>query len=512
MTTTPAAAGAANRSELEPVIGLEVHAQLLTGSKMFCACSTDYTGAEPNTRVCPVCMGLPGTLPVINRQAVAATIMTALALNCEIAEDTKFDRKNYPYPDLMKGYQISQYDLPLTRHGWLEIETESGETRRIGITRVHLEEDTARLTHRVDVTGETYSLVDINRSGVPLMEVVGEPDLRSPEEARLYLTKLRSILQYLGVSTGNMEEGSFRCDANISLRRPGDPLPNWKVEIKNMNSFRAVYRALEFEVDRQTGLLRQGAAIPQETRGWSEEAGATLSQRSKEYAQDYRYFPEPDLPPLVIGTEWITEIRQRLPELPDSRRRRFMQDYGLSDYDAGLLTTTRATADYFESAIRASSVHEGSAAPARAKAFANWIVGDLTHLLGEADRDIADSPVSAPALAEMLDMLDDGAISVRMAKDLFPEMFSTGRSAARIVDEKGLTQISDQDALASAVREAIASNPRAVADFQRGKENAVGFLVGQVMRATRGQANPQLANQLVTEQLRALAPPGDGAS
>ena len=266
---------------LEPVIGLEVHAQLLTQSKMFCACSTDYTGAEPNTRVCPVCMGLPGTLPVINRQAVAATIMTALALNCEIAEDTKFDRKNYPYPDLMKGYQISQYDLPLTRNGWLEIEPEDGETRKIGITRVHLEEDTARLTHRVDATGETYSLVDINRSGVPLMEVVGEPDLRSPEEARLYLTKLRSILQYLGVSTGNMEEGSFRCDANISMRKPGDPLPNWKVEVKNMNSFRAVFRALEFEVQRQTDLIERGERIPQETRGWSEEEGGTLSQRSK---------------------------------------------------------------------------------------------------------------------------------------------------------------------------------------------------------------------------------------
>ena len=487
---------------LEPVIGLEVHAQLLTSSKMFCACSTDYTGAEPNTRVCPVCMGLPGTLPVINRQAVAATIMTALALNCEIAEDTKFDRKNYPYPDLMKGYQISQFDLPLTRNGWLEIENEGGETRRIGVTRVHLEEDTARLTHRVDVTGETYSLVDINRSGVPLMEVVGEPDLRSPEEARLYLTKLRSILQYLGVSTGNMEEGSFRCDANISLRQPGDPLPNWKVEVKNMNSFRAVFRALEFEVERQTGLIERGERIPQETRGWSEEAGATLSQRSKEYAQDYRYFPEPDLPPMVVGSEWVDEIRAALPELPDARRARFMDDFALSPYDAGLLTASRSTAGYFEQALEASPQAQGDARQARAKAVANWIMGDLTHLLSEANTDIGDSPVSASALAAMLDLMDDGTISVRMAKEVFPEMFATSKNPQEIVAEKGLTQINDQDALAAAVREAIEANPKAVDDFLKGKQNAVGFLVGQVMRATRGQANPQVANKLVLEQLK----------
>ena len=496
---------------LEPVIGLEVHAQLLTQSKMFCACSTDYTGAEPNTRVCPVCMGLPGTLPVINRQAVAATIMTALALNCEIAEDTKFDRKNYPYPDLMKGYQISQFDLPLTRNGWLEIEPEGDETRKIGITRVHLEEDTARLTHRVDVTGETYSLVDINRSGVPLMEVVGEPDLRSPEEARLYLTKLRSILQYLGVSNGNMEEGSFRCDANISMRKPGDPLPNWKVEVKNMNSFRAVFRALEFEVERQTDLIERGERIPQETRGWSEEAGGTLSQRSKEYAQDYRYFPEPDLPPLVVSRGWVDELRQSLPELPDARRVRLISDFALSAYDAGLLTASRATADYFEQALAASTQVEGDARQARAKAVANWIAGDLTHLLSEANSDIADSPISASALAAMLNLMDDGTISVRMAKEVFPEMFSTGRTPQDIVAEKGLTQINDQDALAAAVHEAIEANPKAVADFQKGKQNAVGFLVGQVMRATRGQANPQVANQLVAEQLAAVTSGADEA-
>ena len=490
--------------DLEPVIGLEVHAQLLTNSKMFCACSSDYTGAEPNTRVCPVCMGMPGTLPVINRHAVESTIMTALALNCEIAHDTKFDRKNYPYPDLMKGYQISQFDLPLTRNGWLEIEPEGDERRRIGITRVHLEEDTARLTHRADITGETYSLVDINRSGVPLMEVVGEPDLRSPEEARLYLTKLRVILQYLGVSTGNMEEGSFRCDANISMRRPGDPLPNWKVEVKNMNSFRAVYRALEFEVIRQTDLLSRGERIPQETRGWSEESGGTLSQRSKEYAQDYRYFPEPDLPPLAISDAWISEIKASLPELPDARQNRFMRDYSLSAYDAALLTTTRASADYFERLLEASAAREGDALQARAKAAANWIIGDLTHLLSAAGREIAESPISAAALAELLDLMDEGAVSVRMAKELFPDMFTSGKSAGEIVESAGLSQINDEDALVAAVREAISGNPKAVADFQRGKQNAVGFLVGQVMRATRGQANPQVANQLVTQELESL--------
>lgn len=490
-------------TDLEPVIGLEVHVQLLTQSKMFCACSSDYNGAEPNTHLCPTCMGMPGTLPVINKQAVAYTVMTALALNCEIATDTKFDRKNYPYPDLMKGYQISQFDLPLTHDGWLEIEPEDAERRRIGITRVHLEEDTARLVHRIDVTGETYSLVDINRSGVPLMEIVGEPDLESPEEARLYLTKLHAILQYLGVSTGNMEEGSFRCDANISMRRPGDPLPNWKVEVKNMNSFRAVYRALEFELERQTEILRAGGDIVQETRGWSEEKAATLSQRTKEYAHDYRYFPEPDLPPLVLSREWVEEIRQSLPELPDARRDRFSQDYGLSLYDASLLTAAKPTAAYFEEALKASGDKVGETLATRAKAVANWVMGDLTHFLNESGTQIEASPVKPVALAEMLDLMDDGTISVRMAKDVFEEMYQSGKGARQVVEEKGMSQISDQDALQTIIKEIIASNPKAVADFQKGKQNAVGFLVGQVMRATRGQANPQIANQLVAESLAA---------
>ncbi len=494
--------------DLEPVIGLEVHVQLLTRSKMFCSCAADYASAEPNTRVCPVCLGMPGVLPVINRQAVTYTVMTALALNCEIAASTKFDRKNYPYPDLMKGYQVSQFDMPLSHDGWLEIESnENGALRRVGITRVHLEEDTARLTHRMDLSGDSYSLVDINRSGVPLMEVVGEPDLRSPDEARSYLTKLRSILQYLNVSTGNMEEGSFRCDANISLRRPGDPLPSYKVEVKNMNSFRAVHRALEFEVERQTELMRRSEPIAQETRGWVEESGTTVSQRSKEYAHDYRYFPEPDLPPMSLAPQWVEEIRRSLPELPDARGDRFQREYALSPYDASLLTSTRPTAEFFEAAIDASqNVGVDSAAKqARAKGVANWVVGDLTHLLDESDHEITNSPITPAHLAQMLDLMDDGTISVRMAKDVFEETFNTGAAPAAIVANQGLAQISDEDALLAVVRRVIEANPKALADFQKGKSNTVGFLVGQVMRDTRGQANPKVANEIVARELAAVS-------
>ncbi|HJW87918.1 MAG TPA: Asp-tRNA(Asn)/Glu-tRNA(Gln) amidotransferase subunit GatB, partial [Dehalococcoidia bacterium] len=332
--------------EYEIIIGLEVHAQLLTRSKMFCTCSADYASTPPNTHVCPICLGMPGVLPRINRQAVEYTVMTALALNCTIPPQTKFDRKNYPYPDLVKGYQISQYDSPISVNGWLDLDG----GRRIGIERVHLEEDTAKLIHRTSPLGESFSLVDVNRSGVPLMEVVSQPDMRSPEEARGYLMKLRTILQYLGVSTGNMEEGSFRCDANISLRPKGSSTLLPKAEVKNMNSFRAVYLALEYEAKRQKQLLEQGQQPVQETRGWVDEKGITVLQRSKEYAHDYRYFPEPDLPPLVFSPQWIEEIRRKLPELPEARRERFMAQYGLSPYDAGLLTASRAMADYFEEA------------------------------------------------------------------------------------------------------------------------------------------------------------------
>ena len=485
---------------MEAVIGLEVHVQLLTDSKMFCGCKATYTGAEPNTHVCPVCLGMPGTLPVINEKAIELTVMTALSLNCKIAIDSKFDRKNYPYPDLMKGYQISQFDLPLTSKGWLNIEPENQDDRKIGITRVHLEEDTARLVHRLDVTGDTYSLIDINRSGVPLMEVVGEPDLQSAEEARLYLTKLHTILQYLGVSTGNMDEGSFRCDANISLRKIGDPLPNWKVEVKNMNSFRAVYRALEFEIERQSNLIKNNQPIIQETRGWSEESLSTVSQRVKEYAHDYRYFPEPDLPPLIIDPKWVDQIRSTLPELPDSRRDRFCDYYGLSLYDASLLTSTKPTANYFEEAMQAYKPNKKELST-RAKITANWIIGDLTHLLNESDNTIETSPVNPLALSKLLDLMDDGKISIRMAKEIFEEMFADRTDPGLIMEKRGILQINDSEELSKIIENILANNQKAIEDYSKGKQNALGFLVGQVMRQTKGQANPQTANELVKTAL-----------
>ncbi len=487
-------------AKLEPVIGLEVHVQLLTNSKMFCSCKAAYTGAEPNTHVCPVCLGMPGTLPVINKKAIELTVMTALALNCSIATNSKFDRKNYPYPDLMKGYQISQFDLPITNKGWLSIEPENSGPREIGITRVHLEEDTARLIHRIDVTGDTYSLVDINRSGVPLMEIVGEPDLKSAEEARLYLTKLHTILQYLGVSTGNMDEGSFRCDANISLREKGDPLPNWKVEIKNMNSFRAVFRALEFEIERQTNLFKNNESIVQETRGWSEETGQTVSQRTKEYAHDYRYFPEPDLPPLFVEKQWVQSIESNLPELPDARRDRFIQEYNLPTYDASILTSGIETANYFEDAISGTNLKNGRLSD-RAKATANWIIGDLAHLLNNSGANIEESPIKPDHLCELLDLMDEGKISVRMAKEIFEEMYTDAKKPSLIVKERGLLQINDEEQLKSMVLEIINANPKAVDDYKKGNSNAVGFLVGQLMKETKGQANPKTANGLVKSAL-----------
>ena len=481
---------------LEPVIGLEVHVQLLTRSKMFCSCSPDYSGGAPNTHVCPVCLGMPGVLPVINKRAVEFTIMTGLALNCTIAVDTKFDRKNYPYPDLMKGYQISQFDMPIAVNGWLAV----ASGKRLGITRVHMEEDTARLLHRVDTTtGEGYSLVDVNRSGVPLMEIVGEPDISSPEEAREYLVKLRTIIQYLGVSTGNMEEGSFRCDANISMSVDGK-MSDRRVEVKNMNSFRAVYRALHHEVVRQTEVLESGGRIVQETRGWVEAEGVTVSQRSKEEAHDYRYFAEPDLPPLVIDRAWVAEFQKNLPELPDARNARFQRDYSLSAYDAEQLVSSKSTAEFFEESVEIGAGQNGKR-EARAKATANWIVTELAHHLNDAGKDIQESPVTPRGLSELLDLVDGGTISTTMAKDAFEEMFQTGKGVAQVVEEKGLSQISDTGELDGIVAEVVEQNPKAVADFRSGKDTAVKFLVGQVMRATRGQANPQKAAEAVGRHL-----------
>ena len=432
-------------TQYETVIGLEVHAQLLTRSKMFCSCQANYQSSPPNTVVCPVCMGMPGALPVINRRAVEYVIMTGLALNCTIAHQTKFDRKNYPYPDLMKGYQISQFDQPIAHDGWMTIRV-NGDERRIGITRVHLEEDVAKLFHRTDTTGEGYSLLDVNRAGVPLMETVGEPDLRSPEEARQYLMKLQTILRYLGVSTANMEEGSFRCDANVSLRPAGHQELGTKVEVKNMNSFRAVYRALEYEVERQAALLRSGERIVQETRGWEEERGVTISQRSKEYAHDYRYFPEPDLPPLTINSQWVEEMRAQLPELPEPRRDRLMREYGLTEYDASLLTASKATADFFEATVAVGQPGEKELSN-RAKVTGNWVLGELARLLNASSQELKESRVRPEHLSELLNLLDSKVLSTTLAKQVFEETFATGKPPKSVVEEKGVAQITDTSAI-----------------------------------------------------------------
>ena len=487
-------------TEYETVIGLEVHAQLLTKSKMFCSCSADYADSPPNSHVCPVCLGMPGVLPVINRQAVEYTLMTALALNCQIAELSRFDRKNYPYPDLMKGYQISQYDMPFSHSGWLEIDVD-GQKKRIGITRVHLEEDVARLVHVQNEAGETYSLVDVNRAGVPLMEIVGEPDLRSPEEARQYLVKLRQILQYLGVSTASMEEGQFRCDANVSIRPAGSQEFLGKVEVKNMNSFRAVYRALAYEVERQRQVVETGGRIEQETRGWVEEEERTVSQRTKEYAHDYRYFPEPDLPPLTISRQWVDDIRARMPELPDAKKERFLRRYGLTEYEVNLLTETRAKAEFFEECVTSLAGEEETKVRQRAKAVSNWMLGEFARLLNAANMEIEDALVKPEHIEQMLDMIDNGIISGKIAKTVFEEIFQTGKPPRQIVEEAGLTQISGSDELTGAVEKVLAANPKAVRDYQSGKQEALRFLVGQVMRETRGRANPGLVNEMLRKKL-----------
>ena len=492
--------------EYETVIGLEVHVQLDTRSKMFCGCPADYQAAEPNTRTCPVCLGLPGALPVINRRAVEYTVMTGLALHCRIPEFTKFDRKNYPYPDLMKGYQISQYDLPLALNGYLEIDgdpdLEHGQ-RSIGVERVHLEEDVAKMQHFPD-DAEGYSLVDVNRSGVPLMEIVSKPDLRSPEEARQYLTSLHSMVQYLGVSTGNMQDGNFRCDANVSIRPAGSDTFGTRTEVKNMNSFRSVFMALEYEVERQRRVVDDGGTVAQETRGWVEERGVTVSQRSKEYAHDYRYFPEPDLPPLNVGSDWVNRLQASLPELAPQRKTRFQEEYELSEYDADQLTVSRAVADYFEETMALGS--STADRPAVAKEIANWITGDLSYLLNRDHRDISECPVPPAGLSDLLGLIADGTLSTSLAKTVLEEMYATGVSAPEIVRQQGLAQISDTGAIEAAVNEAIAANPKAVADYLSGKETAARFLMGQVMRITKGQAQPELALQLVLAGLEAQRP------
>lgn len=478
-------------NKYEAVIGLEVHVELKTNSKIFCACSTEF-GAAPNTQVCPVCLGLPGTLPVVNKRVVDFAIKAGLALNCKIAEFSKFDRKNYYYPDLPKGYQISQYDLPICEHGYLDIEVD-GETKRIGITRIHMEEDAGKLMHEGDAIAEAESsLVDYNRTGVPLLEIVSEPDLRSPEEAVAYLEKLKAILQYTEVSDCKMQEGSLRCDANVSVRPVGAAEFGTKTELKNMNSFKALQKALEYEIERQIDILEDGGEVVQETRSWNENKGITVSLRSKEEAHDYRYFPDPDLVPLVIDREWVERIRETLPELPDERKRRLIEEYGLPEYDATVITSSKDLADYFDRCLQ----YFGDA-----KKVSNWIMAELLRLLNARDLEAADCPVSPEQLAELLQLIDKGTISGKIAKQVFEEMFDTGKTAAAIVKEKGLEQISDAGELERIVEQVIADNPDPVADYRNGKKQAIGFLVGQVMKATRGKANPQLVNELLRKKL-----------
>jgi aspartyl-tRNA(Asn)/glutamyl-tRNA(Gln) amidotransferase subunit B len=471
--------------EFEAVIGLECHVQLATASKMFCACPTDYAGAPPNTHVCPICLGMPGVLPVINRKAIEFTLLTGLALNAEIPEATKFDRKNYPYPDLVKGYQISQYDLPLVKGGWLEVSAD-GEQRRIGLERVHLEEDTGKLTH---VAGG--SLVDFNRSGVPLMEMVSRPDLRTPAEARAYLQKLRAILRALGVSDADMEKGQLRCDVNVSIRPKGQLELGTTVEIKNLNSFRSVQRSLEYEINRQVEATRHGERIVQETRGWLEDRGVTATQRTKEQAHDYRYFPEPDLPPLFVERTWLDELRLRLPELPDARRTRYMQAFGLSAYDAEQLSTDAAGAELFEATVGAG---------AEPKKAANFVA-----LVRSESADHIDSAELAPRLAKLISMVDSGVISSTASRQVLGQLVLQRKDPERIVEELGLAQVSDASALEDAVRGAIDANPAAAADYRAGKTTAINFLKGQVMKATRGKANPAVAEQLLRTHLDASA-------
>ncbi|MEW6661045.1 MAG: Asp-tRNA(Asn)/Glu-tRNA(Gln) amidotransferase subunit GatB [Bacillota bacterium] len=471
--------------DYQAVIGLEVHVEMKTNSKIFCPCSTQF-GGEPNTNVCPVCLGLPGVLPVLNKKVVELAIRAGLALNCKIAGFSKFDRKNYYYPDLPKNYQISQYDLPIASGGHLEIEV-NREKKRIGITRVHMEEDAGKLMHE-----GRQSLVDYNRTGVPLMEIVSEPDLRSPDEAKAYLEALKLILQYIDVSDCKMEEGSLRCDANISVMPVGSTKFGTKTEIKNMNSFRAVQRALEYEIKRQIDEIESGGRIIQETRSWDENKGITFSMRSKEQAHDYRYFPDPDLVPLAIDEDWVEKIRQSLPELPQTKKERLIRDYGLPAYDAGVITSSKALADFFDKSV---------AFYPDAKTVSNWVMGELLRLLNANNMEIEQAKITPQGLAEMLKLIESGTISGKLAKTIFEEMFASGKKPADIIHEKGLTQISDAGEIAVVVDRVLAANPSVVEDYKAGKEKALGFLVGQVMRETRGKANPAMVNQLLKEHL-----------
>ncbi len=477
-------------AKYEPVIGLEVHVQLGTRTKIFCGCPMEF-GQAPNTNVCPVCLGLPGALPVLNQAAVELALTASMALGCTINPVSRFSRKNYFYPDLPKGYQISQYDEPLAEHGLVEIAVD-GVHRSIGVTRVHMEDDAGKSIHDGFRDSDRFSYVDINRSGAPLIEIVSDPDMRNSDEAYAYLTELKLMLQFVGVSDCDMEKGQLRCDANVSVRLRGAEKFGTKAEVKNLNSFRFLKLALDYEILRQIALLESGGKVAQETRLYNSDTGETVSMRSKEHAHDYRYFPEPDLVPLRISDTWLDRVKSRMPELPAARRARFAGQYGLRDYDAHVLTLTREMSDYFEQAATVSG---------DPKTTANWVMGDLAGLLKSAGKEISASPISARHLGELVKLIAEGALSGKLAKEIFPKMFETGEAPLAIMDREGLRQISDSSALEKIVDETLAANPKQVEQFRSGKTSVIGFLVGQVMKASRGQANPAAVNEILKSRL-----------
>ena len=475
----------------ETVIGLEVHVQLTTNTKIFCGCSKDF-GQTPNSQTCPVCLGLPGALPVLNQKVVELAIKTGLATNCQIAPRSIFARKNYFYPDLPKGYQISQFELPICEHGWLDIDLDNGERKRIGITRAHMEEDAGKLIHGDTPQTAGSSLVDLNRACTPLLEIVSEPDMRSADEAIDYLKKLHQIVVYLGVCDGNLEEGSFRCDANVSVRPYDQEEFGTRAELKNINSFRFIKQAIEYEVERQIDLIEGGGKVIQETRLFDSDTGMTRSMRGKEEAHDYRYFPDPDLVPLVISPEWIEEVRATLPELPEVKRGRFVEELGMSVYDAGVLASDRALADYFDACVAFGS---------DAKSCANWIMGEILRKLKETDTEITDVPITPELLTGLLARIADNTISGKIAKTVFEKMWQKGQTADQIIDAEGLKQVTDTGAIEGLVDEVIAANPDQVAEYLGGKDKLIGFFVGKVMQASQGKANPGMVNQLLKKKL-----------